>query len=150
MDSPRPVAHKTMQQARLDFMGGRPHLAITRLTGLLNMSPSNSKVNKLLGHLLIIKGDLPRAGRYLYLESKEMQIEYKSVYLFEKTQGFDPINIAKIILPKNHFSITAIPFAKKIILCQLILRIEEKHGAIPNFLEGIQRHLIKIGIYELR
>lgn len=119
---------------------------IQSLEGALNFNPLSSDINKRLAHYLILQGNLDRAGKYLYLEDKALQVEYQSVYLFEKSLGFDPIHIARHILPKNYFAVSRANHNKKLILGGLINRIKDKYRLTPRFLQGIERHLRKSGI----
>ncbi len=119
---------------------------IRSLEGSLNFNPLSSDINRRLAHCLILQGKLNQAGKYLYLEDKTLQVEFQSVYLFEKSLGFDPIHVARHILPKTYFAISRAKHNKKLILGGLINRIKDKYHLTPGFLQGIERHLRKSGI----
>lgn len=120
---------------------------IRSLQGRLNFNPMSSDINRRLAHCLILQGKPDQAGRYLYLEYKTLQVEFQSVYLFEKSLGFDPVHIARHILPKNYFAVSRANHNKKLILWGLIRRIQDRYHLTPRFLQGIERHLQKSGIH---
>nr|CAP47642.1 putative integron gene cassette protein [uncultured bacterium] len=78
---------KPLKKAKLELGNGRPWRAKEILRGAIGQSPFDTELYKTYGELLLSLGDLPEAGKYLFLSGSAEPMHEEAVAEFLRRWG---------------------------------------------------------------
>jgi hypothetical protein len=88
------------QKVREEIDLGRLWKARDRLHGHVRRDPSDQKVLDLLGSIWFVMGDLPQAGRYWFLTTRDDESVARARDAFFERFGGDPLEILRALPPR--------------------------------------------------